>query len=296
MPKRKVSPAEKKLLAGPRVCSEQAPGVAMDVTMRLITQALGTAAASSFCRCLLQTSLFPHRAPSVTFPLRSCPPLSINSWLKWFPPLVSSCQGECPSPSQEFPLGKLQVVLRVEGKQLEESPRSGKSKRRWKESEEPGGVRSIPRAMPSASDAGGRPGEGKPCFPTPALLRRGPVCTHSGVGVNHRPRGREGQCAAWGKRRGRGLVPSTPTLAKVRGHQPLTAIPSTMPRLDREGTGVILVSFLPLVGCVPFCAGTSRVTRGVTQLLRVGLRLVIGLVKEGQIFFNPSQREPVCEN
>lgn len=91
-------------------------------------------------------------------------------------------------------------------------------------------------------------------------------------------------------------MPSTPTLAKVRGHQPLTAISSTTLHLDGQGTGVILLSFLPLVGCVPFCAGTSRTTRGVTQLLRVGLRLVIGLVKEGQIFFNPSLREPVCEN
>lgn len=93
-----------------------------------------------------------------------------------------------------------------------------------------------------------------------------------------------------------GWCQAQPTLAKVRGHQALTAIPSTTPRLDRPGTGVILVSFLPLVGCVPFREGTSQATRGVTQLLRVGLRLVIGLVKEGQIFFNPSLRELVCEN
>lgn len=57
-------------------------------------------------------------------------------------------------------------------------------------------------------------------------------------------------------------MPSTPTLAKVRGHQALTAIPSTTTRLDEQGTGVILVSFLPLVGCVPFRAGTLLATRG----------------------------------
>lgn len=82
-------------------------------------------------------------------------------------------------------------------------------------------------------------------------------------------------------------MPNTPTLAKVRGHQALAAAPSTTPCLDGQGTRVILVSLLPLVGRVPFRAGTSRATCGVTELLRVGLRLVIGLVKEGQIFFLP---------
>lgn len=40
----------------------------MDAAMCLITRALGTVAARSFCRCLLLTSLAPHGAPSVTFP------------------------------------------------------------------------------------------------------------------------------------------------------------------------------------------------------------------------------------
>lgn len=149
-----------------------------------------------------------------------CPPLSINSCLEWFPSLASCSQGGCPSPSQEFPLGKLQVVLRVEGKQREESPGPGKSKTVQALRGAKRGPKCLPSRAQGGRDAGGRPGEGKPCFPTPALLRRGPVCTHSGV--NHRPRGRAGQCAARGRRRGRGLVPSSPTLPRSGTTEPLS--------------------------------------------------------------------------
>lgn len=191
---------------------------------------------------------------------RVLPSPSTPGW-NGFHLLSAAARASVHPPRRSFLLANSRLFSGWRENNWKSLPGQGNQKR-WEESEEPGGVRSVPRAMPSASDAGGRPGEGKPCFSTPALLRRGPVCTHSGVGVNHRPRGRAGQCAARGRRRGRGLVPSTPTLAKVRGHQALTANPSTTPRLDRPGTGVILVSFLPLVGCVPFRGGTSQATRG----------------------------------
>lgn len=56
--------------------------------------------------------------------------------------------------------------------------------------------------------------------------------------------------------------------AKVRGHQAPASVPPTTPRLARQGTEVFLVSPLPLVGCVR--AGTSRATRGATQLAQGG--------------------------
>lgn len=141
-------------------------------------------------------------------------------------------------------------------------------------------------------EAGGRPGEGKPCFPAPALLRRGPVCTHSGV--NHRPRGRAGQCAAPSRRRGRGLVTSSPTLPRSGATKPLPLShprPHAWPGRERRS---FLVSPLPLVGCVPSAQGRHEPHVGPHSSLRVGLRLVIGLVKEGQIFFFTPPWEKRC--
>jgi hypothetical protein len=189
----------------------------MNAAMRLITQALGTAAARSFCKCLLLTSLAPHGALSVTFPPGTSSPLH-----QLLLGMVSiSCQqpGRVSIPLAGVSSWQTQVVLRVEGKQWEESPGPGKSKN----VEALRGARRGPecplgRAL-GERDAGGRPGEGKPCFPTPALLRRGPVCTHSGV--NHQPRGRAGQCAAPGRLQRRGLVPSSLTLPRSGATKPL---------------------------------------------------------------------------
>lgn len=149
-----------------------------------------------------------------------------------------------------------------------------------------------PGLCPGRARGCGRPGEGKPCFPAPALLRRGPVCTHSGV--NHRPRGRAGQCAAPSRRRGRGLVTSSPTLPRSGATKPLPLShprPHAWPGRERRS---FLVSPLPLVGCVPSAQGRHEPHVGPHSSLRVGLRLVIGLVKEGQIFFFTPPREKRC--
>lgn len=120
----------------------------MNEAMHLITQALGTAAARSFCRCLLLTSLAPHGA-RVLLSLQGRPPLSINSCLEWFPSLASS-QGGYPSPSQEFPLGKLRLFSGWR-ESNERSLPGQKNRKPWKHSEKPGGVWSVPRAVPRAS-------------------------------------------------------------------------------------------------------------------------------------------------
>lgn len=150
--------------------------------------------------------------------LQGRPPLSINSCLEWFPSLASS-QGGYPSPSQEFPLGKLRLFSGW--RESNERSLPGQENRKpWKHSEKPGGVRSVPRAMPMASAmrAEGRERESHISLRQPCCAADPYVPTP--VSITGREGGR-GSAQRRVRLRGRGLVPSSLTLPRSGATKPL---------------------------------------------------------------------------
>ncbi|MEJ1285600.1 hypothetical protein NN561_016596 [Cricetulus griseus] len=121
----------------------------MDAAMRVVTQALGTTAASSFCRCLLQTSLAPHRAPSVTFPPGTCPPSPSTPGWNGFHLLPAATRAGVHPPSRSFLLANSRLFSGWRESNVKSLPGQGNQKP-WKQAEEPGGVEGVPRAMPRA--------------------------------------------------------------------------------------------------------------------------------------------------